>query len=489
MKSVRFRLAAVVVGCLAAVAAAGVADGVESSPSAAAGVADAVVSTPSPESIFPGCAWGAAWGEVVNTDTELAHPALNAVEPDNSASYWILTYTYEPGETITLNGTYPDSRFWSFQVGTQVLTDYQIAPDPGSVNPFQPASGPRQGGHPSEQYTVTLSSDAQPGETNTLPLAPSGDQPGATVSMTMRDYLQNGGVWAVPAPSVTFSYEGVSQLIPACSREQMAYPGSTTPDASTQSAASVTNDAPSPTGSSSAVTSQIAPRSVAAESAADDSTSTVSSTETSSGSPGEINVPFYATAPSGPAGNQDTQYLAANVTPPTNGDVLVVKGKVPTTTYGDTAQPWPSPGVDLRYWSLCDYTTAGALVVNDLSPNYLWGGQVDWGCRNNDQIRVSSEGHYTIVIGTEAQRAAIENIPGVTFLPFSEAFPAEATSLLIRNQQPSPSFAQVIATWPTAATQTPAQAAAADEQAMGAYYPTLSFSTISALEQSAVQGH
>ncbi len=478
MKSIRSRLAVIAVGTLAA--------------AVAVGVAGAAESPPSPESIFPVCVWGANGGEVVNTDTELIHPALNALEPDNSASYWLLTYTYEPGETITFNGTYPDSRFQSFQVGTEVLTDYQISPDPGSTDPFRPGSGAAHSGHAGRHYTVTLSSDAQPGETNTLPLAPPGQEPGATVTMTMRDYLQKGGVWAVPAPSVTFNYEGVSKTVPACSREQMAYPGSTTADASaasTQPAAAVTGDAPPSRGSASASSSELASSSVAAESAAQSSTSAQSSTDTTSGSPGLINVPFYATAPSGPAGNQDTQYLAASVVPPTNGEVLVVKGKVPTTTHGDTAQPWPAPGVDLRYWSLCAYTTAGATVVNHLAAKQLWGGPVDWGCRNSDQTNVSSDGEYTFVVGTEAQRAAIEKIPDVTFLPFSQAFPAEVTPLLIRNQLPSASFAQVIGTWPTAKTQTPAETAPLDEQAMGDYYPKLSFSTIPALEQSTRQGH
>ncbi len=481
MKPIRSRLAVVAVGALAASAVVAV------------GVAGAAGSTPTPESIFPVCAWGANGGEVVNTDTELVNPALNAVEPDNSASYWVLTYTYEPGETITLNGTYADSRFQSFQVGTDVLSDYQISPDAGSVNPFQPASGAGRGQGANERYTVTLSSDAQSGETNTLPLAPTGQTPGTKVSMTMRDYLQTGGVWAVPAPSVTFNYEGVSETVPACSRDQMAFPGSTTADSSvepTQLPAAVTGDARTSIGSAGFSSSEVASGHVTArKSAALDSASAQSSTDTTSGSPGVINVPFYATASSGAAGNQDTQYLAASVVPPTNGEVLVVKGKVPTTTHGDTAQPWPSPGVDLRYWSLCAYTPAGATVVNYLGANQLWGGPVDWGCRNSDQTNVSSDGEYTFVLGTEAQRAAIERIPGVTFLPFAEAFPAETTPLLIRNQLPSPSFAQVIASWPTAATLPPAEAAAADEQAMGDYYPQLSFSTVAALQQSAEQGH
>jgi len=445
MKSIRSRLAAVAVGALAVVAAVVI----------PAGGATA------PESIFPQCAWGADWGAVSNTETELTNSALlykgaPTAGEDNSGpsgnSYWTLRYTYEPGETITLHGTYADARFESFQVYKEPdgsfpnssLLDYEIAPDPGSVNPFQPASGHGWGSQ--EQYTVTLSSDAQPGEANTLPLGPPAAVAGEAEEITVRDFQQNGGVWAFPAPTVTFSYEGVSKVIPACSREQETFPTITIVDPSVPS-----------------------------------------STQANNGSPGEISQRFYALPPVS-GGNTATKYLSAGVVPPTNGEVLLVKGKLPTTEQGDTAQPWPQPGVDLRYWSLCELLADGTSLVNHLSPNHLWGGPVDWGCRDNDQIHLSSGGDYTIAVGTEAQRTAIEKIPGVTFLPFSEV-PGQPVGFLLRNQLPSPSFAQTIATWPSAEKLTSAEAAAADEQVMGVYYPKLSWSTVPALEQSAWQGH
>ena len=309
MRSIRSRLTAVAVGSLAAVAAIATPVG-------------AIESSPSPQSIFPGCAWGSDWGEVINPDTLLANPALNVGEPDNSANYWKLDYTYEPGETITLNGTFPDARFQSFQVyvapghafPNSVLTDYEIAPDRGSINPFQPGSDPwppiedHHGGRPGEHYTVTLSSDAQPGETNTLPLGPPGQEAGASDLVMMRDYLQTGGEWAVPAPSVTFSYDGVSKLVPPCTREQETFPGSTSSDAAASAlpAASVTHAAPTPTG----------------------------------GSPGEIVAPFWETTV-GPSANLDTQYLEAIIRPPANGEVLVVKGKFlrPSTAPGRSRGP------------------------------------------------------------------------------------------------------------------------------------------------------
>lgn len=454
MKSIRSRLVTVAVVCLAAVAAV----------ATPAGAAEA---SPSPQSIIPGCAWGSDWGLVQNRDTIFANPAINIGAPDSSANYWTLVYTYEPGETITLNGTFPDARFQSFEVYSgegspflnSTLTDYQIAPDPGSINPFQAdphrwsPSGRHHGGRAGERYTVTLSPDAQPGEANTLPLGPPGQQAGAIDAVSMRVYLQTGGVWAVPAPTVTFSYDGVTQQVPPCSRQQETFPGLFSSDASA---------------ASNALTEPV-----------------TSNDSGASGSPGEIVRPFFATASLGFGANGDTQYLEADVNPPSNGDVLVVKGKLPTTVHGSHPQPWPSPGADLRYWSLCDYDNSGqSTVINQLAD-----GQLDYGCRNEDQTRVSRDGDYTFVLGTEAQRRAIERIPGVTFLPFSAADPTGTADLLIRNMLPSASFTQFVDSWPTNETLTPAQAAAADEQAMGRYYPELSWSTIPALERSARRGH
>jgi hypothetical protein len=55
--------------------------------------------------------------------------------------------------------------------------------------------------------------------------------------------------------------------------------------------------------------------------------------------------------------------------------------------------------------------------------NPLPDGTTDIGCRYDEQTKLSAAGEYTFVIGTESQRAAIEQMPDVTFLPFSSAQP------------------------------------------------------------------
>src|SRR6188472_999907 len=68
--------------------------------------------------------------------------ALNVAFPDTNATYWLLPYALRPGDRIELSGTYPRARYFSLNTyGTRLdtvdtLRDAQIAPDPGSVNPF-----------------------------------------------------------------------------------------------------------------------------------------------------------------------------------------------------------------------------------------------------------------------------------------------------------------------------------------------------------------
>jgi hypothetical protein len=69
------------------------------------------------------------------------------------------------------------------------------------------------------------------------------------------------------------------------------------------------------------------------------------------------------------------------------------------------------------------------------------------------------------VVGTEAQRAAIERIPGATFLPFSTAQPTTTSVLLLRDMLVNPGFAEAIQNVPENAS------AALAAAVMGPYYP------------------
>jgi len=107
--------------------------------------------------------------------------------------------------------------------------------------------------------------------------------------------------------------------------------------------------------------------------------------------------------------------------------------------------------------------------------NRLAGGGTDYGCRADQATRLNAAGDYTYVIGAESQRAAIERIPGVTFLPFSTSLPTKLYVLLLRNMLVSSQFANSVQ------SVTPADDPAAAAAAMGAYYPRASVCPLATL--------
>ncbi len=100
---------------------------------------------------------------------------------------------------------------------------------------------------------------------------------------------------------------------------------------------------------------------------------------------------------------------------------------------------------------------------------------MDYGCRYDRQVALDNTGYYTFVIGTEAQRAAIEQNPGVTFLPLSSAQPYQRYKLNLRHMLAVPDFHSAIQDVP--ANGISASAAAV----MGAYYPRVAFCSLATL--------
>lgn len=376
--------------------------------------------------VTPACAWPFE----SNADTL---DKINNSNPDVESDYWIMEFTVRRGLSITLSGHFPDSRYFSFEVYNSkglpftengvasVLTDYRIAPDPGSVNPWQSKANP--GG----SYTVTLRSDVATGQVNTLPLAPAGTAAEAIGVIFLRVYVAHGSPAQVPLPAVTFTVGGTSRRLPAC----RAYNTTEPPDAS-----ALAGSRPS-----------------AAE---------LAELKAGLAAYGGV-VPFARrSSGGGTTPDSDTGYVYAFVSPPGNDDVVVIRGKAPITSAGASPSPWPAPGVDVQYWSLCD----DVLLPNQpVVVNHLPDGTTDYGCRYDSQVKLDRGGYYTFVLGTESQRAAIEKIPGATFLPFSVAHPTETHFLSLRNMVASTGFAQAIQNVPD--NGNPASAAAV----MGSYYP------------------
>ena len=161
-------------------------------------------------------------------------------------------------------------------------------------------------------------------------------------------------------------------------------------------------------------------------------------------------------------GNADTAYAVAYLIRPPAPDVVVVTARAPTFAPGSHPSPWPAPGKDVRYWSMC--ILAGTAKLPTVA-NKLPGGGTDYGCRADEATRLNAAGDYTYVIGNESQRAAISRVPGVTFLPFATDQSTPLYLLMLRNMLVSSSFAH--STEGVTQPGDPAAAAAV----MGPYYP------------------
>ncbi|HME45273.1 MAG TPA: hypothetical protein VKF36_19425 [Syntrophorhabdales bacterium] len=96
----------------------------------------------------------------------------NMLGPDTLSRYWVMPFDTTQYQTMTIKGAYPDARYFSFVAYDTnadkmpvappagalplALYDAQIAPDPGSVNPFvHPATGVNG------TYTVKISHNGQ----------------------------------------------------------------------------------------------------------------------------------------------------------------------------------------------------------------------------------------------------------------------------------------------------------------------------------------
>src|SRR5215210_7050744 len=78
--------------------------------------------------------------------TRLDASTTNVLAVDTNAVYWGGTYAALPGTRIRIEGLYPHSRYMSWNVydsgarPIDALSDHQLAPDPGSTNPFLPGA-------------------------------------------------------------------------------------------------------------------------------------------------------------------------------------------------------------------------------------------------------------------------------------------------------------------------------------------------------------
>ena len=334
----------------------------------------------------------------------------NVQGPDGAARYWIMPFDTAQYETMTIKGTYPHIRFFSFTAYETIacnppesmcqdgfnlveyhLYDAQITPDSGR-NPFVPPGG-RNG-----TYTVVISRTG-PSSGNTI--AVSKDK---LVWVVLRMYVSDADpslsgqslMGRVPLPTITVTdLTGASKQLDSC------WPINKWMDISK-------------------LAQFLFPP--------DKDLSIVEGTPSSDR--------LWFASPLNPPSilwpNPDGKYLMMwpgdNYQP---GRIIVIHGKAPGFPGTFEGSPiWePARGfrtVDMRYWALCeqDFVPPLSLVA----------------CATDLTTRLEG-GYYTIVISDDRQRPDWLR-PNVNWLPYGdEQYPK---FVVIRNMVPAPDFPYAI---------------------------------------------
>ena len=397
---------------------------------------------------FPYCSW---WFETTPV-------SANVALPDTSAAYWTTPFISEPGMKITVKGQFPDARFMSLSVynntgGTftrngvkSSLTDFQIEPDRGTVNPYQHHT--RQAG----TFTLSIQRFVSPHQRNVLPLVPPKDQrttgrylPANVGFITYRIYLPLTGFRRVPLPTLVFSRHGGTSTLPTCFFRNGIAP--LRRNALVRKILQALR--------SGSVGGQPAALPAAADPPSTPAFQRPSSAMTNSLFPNDANA-----------------YLAA-VFAPTPGTVTVVQGKAATFTPGSIALPWPDQKYDLRYWSLCNNVYEKpfpVVVIKDPQTHHnVYGCSADL-----DTPLVG--GHYTYVLSALGDRPATATPQnGMVWLPYSQPTgnsPLLDDVVVFRNMlgDDFPNSVQRVQ---------PGSSPSAAQTAMGPYYPRIAQCSVS----------
>ena len=326
----------------------------------------------------------------------------NATMPETLARYFVMPFDTQ-NDTMTIKGTYPNARYFSFAAydtndsgnpidiaGGIALHDTQIAPDPGTVNPFvNPGGG-------SGTYTLLIKRGAQTsGNTIGLSRNESGNYNLAWV--LLRIYIPS----ADPSPSGNSLTGGVP--LPTIRRNGTEL----TPCSPVNKLSDLTF-----------LLEKLFPVDLVGD----------------EGTPSSDRL-WFAPAKRPPMSllpNPDNKYIA--MLPGDNyqsGRIVVIHGKAPSVpnTY-DGSPIWaPARGfrtVDMRYWSVCEGNFA--LPVTTVS------------CTADLTTRLEG-GYYTIVISDDLLRPEWLR-PNINWLPWGDAkYPK---IVFFRNMLPSPNFRYAI---------------------------------------------
>ncbi len=434
--------------------------------------------------------YGATAAPLSNASLACAWPVestpakANVAYPDSNATYWTTPYVAAPGMTITIAGNYPTARFFSIDtyasnaqsfslngVGS-ALSDFQINPDAGSANGWQ-TPGAANGG----AYTVTLTNDVAAGMPNVIPLAPATPttpllkaMPATTGFVMVRVYLPQGGnadnPAVVPLPTMTINTPGAApRVLTPCANSQKA--PSKASKVVKKAIGVIANAILGATG----------------KFAGPPPCTTNCTAQLQFSRAGGTTTPFP---------NAASGYAAALYTP-AKGYLTVMRATMPLSATATGSAPavwptatnqalWPSPTLDLRYWSVCNY------IYKVPYPVVKVGKKM--GCIADQAVTLSgSAGNVAnVVLSSPTDRPAATRKTGspVAWLPTSVSNTTSQEVIAIRNMlpnsQPAPGFANSVT------NVTTYNDAAAAQAVMQQYYPTAVQCTTATFRRGVARG-
>ena len=421
------------------------------------GSSQAAAATPS--AVFPGCSW----------PLETTPTKANLAAPDPSATYWTTPFLAGPGDSVIIRGSFPTTRFMSFVVyndsfqdftdvvaGKSVpsnLSDYRIAPDHGSTNPWRTG---RAGG-PSN-FTVRILPVPTNAQQNAIPMIdqnapadPAG--PPGVGYVIFRTYIPSGGNTNVRLPTITVTHNRRTATLPRCS-----------PPALAAQAKKVV---------------MLAKVLSALKKLHSGEIGTVAPSCTSGcASP---NLAYFGPSAASTAGvfpNPVNGYLEMNFTP-RKGYVVVTHGQAPSSpthagrgTPGDSvgAHPvrWVKPGFQVRYWSVANYLAVKPYPVVKIGhgAKVIFGGTPDY-------LTALKDGYYTVVSSLPSDKPSAASLKAytATWIPTSPNSGALEFQLLRNMLSQQSLYPEGFTFIDPPANPSGIIPPSSVEQQMGAYYP------------------
>lgn len=387
--------------------------------------------------VNPQCSW----------TFQIGGSQVDATFPDTGARYWGAGFQIPPGGYLEIKGQYPHARYFSFETYTSQsqaidgLHDAEIGPDAGSSNPYLPGAWRDVSKRSYTVYIVNAPVPASGRAPNTIYTSTtdgSKSEPTGFAQIGYRIYLPDIGeddTGGVGLPTITAVQADGSSVL-----EQGGCQIITLPDLGLQQIGAALGDGFPISGPGVLGLNPLHWRkytnAVTSSSAAPlDNEVTGSEYDQAAGE-------FDATLPSGGFfENVDTAYLFAYADREF-GQVLALRGRVPTTPQTTLGQPTMGSG-QLRYWSICSFS---------------WTSSV-YGCADDSDVPPRNHHRFLVVASTAAARPSNAILAcGVNWIPLG---PEPQAVLLLRNMLPAPSFRQAVQD----------STVGTEQQTLGPYYP------------------